>query len=118
MMRGGGAEIPQMRVLIAHQHGVTRHLVARPFPDHGRGEIADIVVVEAQDRAEIGIRQRFLRPRQAVFVQPREIHPLFEIDRRMTRCRNRAVPFIMGVQIGIAGKGARIGHILRHGGLP
>ena len=57
----GRAEVPQDRVLPAHQQRPARELVARPFADLGRGDVTDIVVVEQQQRAEIGFFERGLR---------------------------------------------------------
>ena len=116
-MRRRRPEIPQMWIVVAHQQRIAGDLVARPFADDRGGEIADVVVVEAQHRAEIGRGQRFLRAGQPVFMQPVEIDTLFKIDPRMPRRRDGTIPVVVGVQIVIAGKDGGIGQILRHGGL-
>ena len=118
VMRRRRTEIPQMWSLVAYQQRIAGDLVARPFADDCGSEIADVVVVEAQQRAEIGRGQRFLRAGQPVFMQPVEIDTLFKIDPRMPRRRDGTIPVVVGVQIVIAGKDGGIGQILRHGGLP
>ena len=47
-----GAEVPDVRIAVAGQQRVARELVARPLADHGAGRVADVVLVEAQQRAE------------------------------------------------------------------
>ena len=42
------AEIPQDRLAAAREQRPARELVARPFADLGRGDVADVVVVEQQ----------------------------------------------------------------------
>ena len=68
VMGSGGAEIPKMWIVIAHQQRIARDLVPGPFADHRGGQISDVVVVEAQQRAKFRRGQRFLRPREAIAV--------------------------------------------------
>src|SRR5215510_166124 len=58
MVTRGRAEIPYPRLAVAGQQAPARELVARPLPDDGAGEIADVVLVEDEDRAEPRPRQR------------------------------------------------------------
>jgi len=51
MVGGGRAEIPQMRLAVAGQHCETAHLVASPLADVRASHVADVVVVEHQQRA-------------------------------------------------------------------
>ena len=55
MVLGGRAEVPDVRVAVAGEQRVARQLVARPFADHGAGGVADVVLVEAQQRAQPGV---------------------------------------------------------------
>ena len=85
VMPGGRAEIPDVGVAVAGQQRVARELVARPFADHGAGGVADVVLVEGQQRTQPGIGQRRARAREAVVVQPAEIDALLEIDLGVAR---------------------------------
>ena len=78
VMRRRRPEI-QMWIVVAHQQRIAGDLVARPFADDRGGEIADVVVVEAQHRAEIGRSQRFLRAPAGIYATGR-IDTLFKID--------------------------------------
>ncbi len=48
----GGAEVPHPRLTVAGEQAPARQLVARPLADHGRGEIADVVLIEDEHGAE------------------------------------------------------------------
>src|SRR5215470_2926368 len=52
MVPRGGAEVPDPGLAVAGQQAPARELVARPLADDGAGEIADVVLVEDEDRAE------------------------------------------------------------------
>ena len=52
VVHGGGAEIPQDRLAVAGEQRPAAELVALPFADLGRGDVADVVDVEDQQRAE------------------------------------------------------------------
>ena len=54
---GGRAEVPDVRLAAAGQQRVAGHLVARPLADVGAGDVADVVEVEEQQRAEVRRRQ-------------------------------------------------------------
>ncbi len=54
---GGGAEIPQDRLVVLRQEGEAIRFVLRPGADVGRGEIADVIHVEAQQRTHLGLFQ-------------------------------------------------------------
>ena len=51
MMNCGGAEIPDDRLLAAHQEREAAELVALPFADLGGGDVADVVDVEEEEGA-------------------------------------------------------------------
>ena len=50
---GGRAEVPDDRLLLAHQQREAAELVALPLADLGRGDIADVVDVEEEQRAAL-----------------------------------------------------------------
>ena len=49
---GGRAEVPEHRIALARQQHAARALVARPLADVGARDVADVVLVEQQHRAE------------------------------------------------------------------
>ena len=54
VMLRGRAEVPDVRLAAAGEQHVAGHLVARPLADLGAADVADVVVVEEQQRAELG----------------------------------------------------------------
>ena len=86
------AEVPDVRIAVAGEQRVARQLVARPLADHGAGRVADVVLVEAQQRAQPGVGERRARAREPVVVQPAEVDALLEVDLRVARRLQRPVP--------------------------
>jgi hypothetical protein len=68
----GGAEVPDVRLAVAGQQTVADQLVTRPFPDDRGRDVADVVLVEDEKRAQARCRERLARARQAVLVQRRK----------------------------------------------
>src|SRR3989440_5965673 len=93
------AEIPDVRLAISREQRIARELVARPLADHRAGGVADIVLVEREQRAETGVRERGAHAREAVPVQPAEIDALLEIDLRAARRLQRSVPAVRGIDV-------------------
>ncbi len=93
------AEVPDVRVAVAGEQRVARELVARPLADHRAGGVADVVLVEAQQRAQARVGERGARAREAVVVQPPEIDPLLEIDLRVARRLQRPVPVVVRIDV-------------------
>ena len=85
VMLRGRAEVPDVGVAVAGEQRIARQLVARPFADDGAGGVADVVLVEAQQRAEARVRQRGARAREAVIVQAAEVDAFLEVDLRCDR---------------------------------
>ena len=75
------AEVPEDRVVAARQQREARVLVARPLADVRARDVADVVRVEEQERAEIRGLERRLRPRETVAAQAGEVDPLLPVDR-------------------------------------
>ena len=107
VMHGRRAEIPQDRIAGAGEQRPARELVALPFADLGRGEVADVVDVEDQERAELGFFQRLPDAAEPVAVQAPVIDPLLEIDRHGAERRQRAAPIVARVDV----LGADLGRI-------
>jgi len=95
----GAAEVPDVRLAVAGEERVARELVARPLADYGARGVADVVLVEREQRAEAGVRQRRARSREAVVVQATEIDALFEINLRAPRRLKRPVPAMLRINI-------------------
>src|ERR1700733_480167 len=55
-----------MRFAVSAQHCETAEFIARPLADCGRGDVADVVIVEAQHGAERRIADRLPSPPQAI----------------------------------------------------
>ena len=60
-------------------------LVALPRPDRGTGQVAEVVRVEQEERAEIRFLQRRLRTGHSMAAQPVEVDPLLPVDRHPSR---------------------------------
>src|SRR5882757_4041724 len=80
VMGGGGAKIPQMGLPVAGKYREAAEFIARPLADSGGGDVADVVVVEAQQCAESGIADGLPGAAQAVTVETPKIDALLEID--------------------------------------
>src|SRR5687768_1772888 len=93
----GAAEIPDVRLAVPGDERITRELVARPLADHGARGIADVVLVEGEERAELRMRERCAHAREAIVVQTAEIDALFEIDLRAARGLQRTIPAMLGI---------------------
>jgi len=108
------AEIPDVRLAVAGEEGVARELVARPFADHRAGGVADVVLVEGEQRAEAGVRERRARAGEPIIVKPAKIDPLLEVHLRAAGSLQRPVPAVLGVDV-VRGRLFRLRFIFRHG---
>src|SRR5262249_58969864 len=68
VVHGGGGEITQDGVAVAGEQRPAAKLVALPLADLGRGDVADVVDVEDEQRAELGFFQRLLDAAQPIAV--------------------------------------------------
>ena len=82
---GGRAEVPDVRIAAARQQGVAGHLVARPLADVGARDVADVVEVEQQDRADLRRRERLAGASQPVGAQSVDVPALLPVDVHRTR---------------------------------
>src|SRR5262249_52773026 len=117
MVDGGGAEVPQDRVAIARQQRPAAQLVAFPLADLGRGDVADVVDVEDQQGAELGILQGLLDAAQAIPVQAPVVDALLEIDPHGPQGRKSAPPVVARVDV-LGADFLRLDVDLVHWGLP
>src|SRR4029453_9571153 len=110
-------EVPDPGLAFARQQAPARELVARPLADDGPGQIADVVLVEDEDRAEARPRQRLARPAQPIGVQTPEVPALLEIGLRVAGRLKRPVPTVARIHV-IGGHGPGLRHVLLpgHGG--
>ena len=81
VVAGRRAEVPDDRLSAARQQGEADELVHRPGPDMGGGHVADVVEVEAQQRAEVARFELAAQPRQAFSAEPVEVDALLPVDR-------------------------------------
>src|SRR6266850_4509619 len=110
---GSRAEIPQDRLTGAREQRPTRELVALPLADLGRGDVADVVDVEDQERAELGGLQRLPYAAQPVTMEPAVVDALLEIDPHGAKRRKRTAPVETGVDV----LGADLANPVIHGGV-
>ena len=80
MMTRRRAEIPEDRLVILRQQGKAHQLVHRPGADMRGGDVANVVHVEAEQRAQLGLLQRALHPRQPLMAKTLDIDAFFPID--------------------------------------
>ncbi len=80
------SEVPQDWFVVLRKQRETVRLVLRPCADVGRGQVAHIVHVKAQQRSHLGFLQKILGPRQALAAQAVEVNPVFPIDRHRSIC--------------------------------
>src|SRR5215472_1375106 len=99
MMLRRGPEIPDIRITRAAEKRIARQLVARPFADHRAGDVADVVLIEAEQRAESGIGERGARPCETVIVQTPEVDTLLEVDLRVPGRLQRTIPAMLRVDV-------------------
>ena len=81
------AEVPEHRIALAREQHASRALVSRPFPDVRARDVADVVLVEEEHRAERGVPQRRTRLLQPVAPEPGEVDPLLPVDRHRRAAR-------------------------------
>src|SRR5262247_1868311 len=96
-MARGGAEVPHPRLAGAREQRPARELVARPLADHGARDVADVVLVEDEQRAQSRFGERVARAGEPIIMQPPEIDPLLEIHLHAPRRLQRTVPAVAGI---------------------
>src|SRR6516165_7268907 len=105
------AEVPQDRLPVAGEHRPAAELVALPFADLGRGDVADVVDVEDKKRAEIGFFQCLTHAREPITVETAIVHPLLEIDPHGAERRQRAAPVVARIDVFSADLADRFVHL-------
>src|SRR6185437_16982199 len=76
----GRPEVPQHRVTTARQQGEPDHLVHGPGADVGRGHVPDVVEVERQQGAEVGLLQLDLQAIETLSTQPSHVEAVLPVD--------------------------------------
>ena len=79
MRFGGRRRVPQERFAFRGAKRIAEELVARPFADMGRGDVADIVEIEAEHPAKAGVADRALRAFQPLDRQAMVVDPLLPV---------------------------------------
>src|SRR5688572_2599719 len=91
------AEVPDVRLAVSGNEGIARELVARPLANHRARGVADVVLVEGEQRAKAGMRERGAHAREAIVVQAAEIDALFEVDLRAARRLQGTIPTVLRI---------------------
>src|SRR5439155_4835573 len=118
-MTRGGAEIPNPGVAVSGEQAVPDQLVARPLADDGARDIANVVLIDTQHRAQPGLAQRLTGPGQAITVQARKVDALVEIQLGRAGSLKRQVPAVCRLEIVLVdGEEIRFTQLLRHGVSP
>ena len=81
VVAGGRAEVPEDRIGAAREQREARVLVARPLADVRARDVADVVRVEQQHRAELRGLERRLRAVEPLLAQAREVDALLPVHR-------------------------------------
>src|SRR5262245_66642517 len=87
MMFCGGSKVPEDRLVTLRQERETADLVLGPRADVRGGDVADVVHVEAEHRAQLRLGEHVLDAREPLAAQTIEIDAPFPIH------RHRAVGF-------------------------
>ena len=119
VVHGGRAEVPEDRIGAAlGQQRPAADLVALPLADLGGGEVADVVGVHHQQRAEVGLVQRLAGAGEPVIVQAAVVDALLEVDAHGAEGRQRASPVVARVDV-LGADDVGLGRaLLGHGFLP
>ena len=80
VVAGGRAEVPDDRLAAAGQQREPDQLVHGPGADVGRGHVADVGEVEAQQRAQFGSLQLRVQPGQPLRAEPAHIDAGLPVD--------------------------------------
>src|SRR4030095_9275028 len=73
MMARRRTKIPNPWFAVPSEEAVADQLVSSPLADNGAGDVTNVVLVETQHRADVGVGERLTRARYTIPVQPREI---------------------------------------------
>jgi len=112
------AEIPDVGIAVAGQQRVACELVAGPFADDRARDIADVVLVETEQRAQTGACEGGAGARQPIVMQPAEIDALLEIDLGVARRLQRPIPAVMRIDVVGADAPGFCGFLPRHYSIP
>src|SRR4029434_336947 len=74
------------------QERVADELVPRPLADDGAGDVADVVLIEDEERPPLRVREGAAHAGQAILVQSPEVHTLFEVHLRVSGSLDGTVP--------------------------
>src|SRR5262249_45811203 len=75
-----GAQVPNDRLRGARREAQADQLVEGPRSDVGRGQVTDVVHVEAEQRAEVGLGEELLRAREPLTAEAVEVDALLPVD--------------------------------------
>src|SRR6185369_4746303 len=84
---GSRAEVPEDEIAVAGKQDAARALVARPFANVRARDVANVVLVEQQQRADVRGAQRCPGLLEAVGAEAREVDALLPVDRHRGAAR-------------------------------
>src|SRR5258708_8017686 len=95
MVTGGRSEVPEDRLGAPREQREAADLVLRPRADVRGGDVADVVHVEAEQRAHLRLFQQLFGACEALRAQALEIDALFPVHRHrakslQTHCFSKA----------------------------
>src|SRR6185312_20906 len=99
VMDRGRAKVPKDWITAPCEQDPARKLVARPFTDLGRGDVADVVVVEQQQRAKVGGFERGLRTAEAIAVHAAVVDTFLKIDAHSAKHGQVPAPVVARVDV-------------------
>src|SRR5437867_5461944 len=108
VVAGRRPEIPHPGLAVAGQEAPARELIPGPLADDRARDVADIVLVEDEQRAKAGAGQGLANPAQPVGVQAAEVHALLEVHLHVAGRLEGAVPRVSRVD-GVRRHTARLG---------
>src|SRR5687767_7711411 len=118
-MPGSRTEIPYPGLAGSGEQTVPDQFVARPLANDRARDISDVVLIEAEDRAQVRFAQRVASAREAISVQALEVHAFFEIDLCRAGRLKRPMPAMRRLQIVfVDGKELRPTRLLCHSSSP
>ena len=79
MMPRRRAEIPQNRLVLLGQQGKAHQLVHGPSTDNGGGQVADVVHIEGEQRAQLRLFEQLLGPGQPLGAEPLKVNPFLPV---------------------------------------
>src|SRR5919199_299023 len=96
MVLGGRPQFPQHGVARAREEHAAGALVSRPLANVRARDVADVVLIEQQDRAEVRRSQCGTCPLEPIAPESREIHTLLPVHPHRGTTRSDQLRLLVG----------------------